>query len=565
MKKLLACFTATLGLAAFIPTYAAPGGADFTIAIIPDTQYYTSNGGNMSMFTAQTDWIVNNRVTENIAYVIHLGDSTDHGDSVSSEWVNAANAMYRLETPVSIPYGIAVGNHDQSPNTGFPLTCTTTYYNQYFGVSRFSGRTYYGGHYSTNNDSHFDLFTAGGMDFIVIYVEYDSQQQDWTNMNNWVDGRLAAYPSRKAIIVTHYLVDNGNPAPFSPQAQAIYNRIKARPNVVLMFGGHIAGNGEGQRRDVYNGKTTQSFLSDYQGRANGGNGLMRLIKISPVNDTISVKTYSPYLGTYETDADSQFTRPFLQHLPKRVCYFETGGKTDRSLFNSGVWKVEGQSDVTNGQAGDIPVPGDYDGDGKTDYAVWRPATGEWIIPGMTTVVYGQSGDIPVPADYDGDGKTDRSVYRPSVGTWFVYGIGSTVYGNSTDIPVPGDYDGDGKSDYAVWRPATGVWYTYGQTAVTYGQSGDIPVPGDYNGDGITDRAVWRPSNGTWYRNGTSTVYGQNGDIPVPGDYNGDGVNDLAVYRPSTFTWYTLGTTVTLGASGEKPLPLPYCIRKFFFP
>ena len=91
----------------------------------------------------------------------------------------------------------------------------------------------------------------------------------------------------------------------------------------------------------------------------------------------------------------------------------------------------------------------------------------------------------MPGDYDGDGKTDIAVYRPSTGYWYVLTSSSTWsnyqwywWGAVDDVPVPGDFDGDGVTDVAVYRPSTGTWYVMDvMTIVGWGETGDVPVLG----------------------------------------------------------------------------------------
>jgi uncharacterized repeat protein (TIGR01451 family) len=156
----------------------------------------------------------------------------------------------------------------------------------------------------------------------------------------------------------------------------------------------------------------------------------------------------------------------------------------------------GDANFANNFASDITtikprsLGADFDSDGKTDFAVWRPSIGEWFVlrssNGQEVMQqFGSQGDIPVPGDYDGDGKTDFAVWRPSTGTWFVLrsSDGQEVvqqFGSQGDIPVPGDYDGDGKTDFAVWRPSIGEWFVLrssnGQEVMQqFGSQGDIPV------------------------------------------------------------------------------------------
>ena len=221
--------------------------------------------------------------------------------------------------------------------------------------------------------------------------------------------------------------------------------------------------------------------------------------------------------------------------------YDGDGMSDPAVFrpSTQTWDVRGKFVVQFGQPGDLPVPGDYNGDGSTDVAVYRPSTGEWLVRNQSTKQLGAPGDIPVPADYDGDGDTDVAVYRLSTRQWLVLDKPAVQFGDPGDVPVPGDYNGDRIWDIAVYRPSTGVWYGRNPSvAVQHGGPGEVPVAADYDGDGRTDIAVYRPTTGLWrVRNQLPVQYGNPGDIPVPRDYDRDGRADIAVYRLATSFWH----------------------------
>ena len=238
-----------------------------------------------------------------------------------------------------------------------------------------------------------------------------------------------------------------------------------------------------------------------------------------------------------------------------------------------------------GAAPVIRTPFDFDGDGKTDLAIFRPGPGEWWWLRSSNgsngaVTFGSGTDIFTPADFTGDGKTDFSTFRPSTGQWFVlrsedFSFYAFPFGGTGDVPMPADFDGDGKADAAVFRPSTATWYisrsSGGTTIQQFGLTTDLPVAADYDGDGKADIAVYRPTgaNGAeWWiaksGGGTfATQFGLSTDKAVAADYTGDGKGDVAFWRPSTGQWYVLRSedltffAFPFGSSTDVPVPGDY--------
>jgi uncharacterized delta-60 repeat protein len=232
------------------------------------------------------------------------------------------------------------------------------------------------------------------------------------------------------------------------------------------------------------------------------------------------------------------------------------------------------------------APFDFDGDNKTDLAIFRPAPGQWWYQrssngGNFAASFGASSDKIVPADYTGDGKADFAFFRPASGQWFIlrsedFSFYAFPFGTSTDTPVPADYDGDGKADAAVFRSSTQTWYinkSSGGTEITaFGAAGDKATPADYDGDGKTDIAIFRPSGASgaewWIRRSLNQSvfalqFGISSDKPVQGDYTGDGRADIAFFRPTNGSWFILRSedfsfySFPFGTSGDAPVAGDY--------
>jgi len=240
------------------------------------------------------------------------------------------------------------------------------------------------------------------------------------------------------------------------------------------------------------------------------------------------------------------------------------GSSDIAVFrpSSGLWAIRSVTRVYFGSSSDIPASGDYNNDGTTNIAVFRGNTGLWAIHGVTRVYFGGISDLSAPGDYNGDGFCDIAVYRESTGLWAVRNVTRCYFGGGEGSPVPGYYQGSRRKDIAIFRPSTGLWAGRGFTRFYFGSAGNQPAAADYDGDGSDQAGIFRSGSGLWAIRGYSRFYfGSDGDLPVPASYSGAGT-EAALFRETTGLWALrelsrvyYGITDDIPVTGRVPQPV----------
>jgi len=302
-----------------VSMFAQAPADEFTIVALPDTQFYSKS--YPEIFLSQTQWIADHVADQNIKIVVGLGDIVDGGGE-ASQWQNATSAYALLKGKV--PTIVAIGNHDYDQNNPSGRTASTHNFNANFGPQYYAGTTWYKGSYPAgSNENFYSIVNINGANYLVLVLEFDARD----SALNWAGQVLANHPDTEAIIVTHSFTyyDNTRMSQCDANSAATFGvakdnngedmwwkMVRKYPNMRLVLSGHVVqGDGTGRRADLgANGNLVNQILADYQSFPLGGGGYLRIMKISPSLNRVSVTTYSPYLDSYKTDPNNQFTVPY---------------------------------------------------------------------------------------------------------------------------------------------------------------------------------------------------------------------------------------------------------------
>ncbi|HEY0707434.1 MAG TPA: metallophosphoesterase, partial [Polyangia bacterium] len=305
------------------PSALRPGfAADSTmLAVLPDTQIYTVDAPGV--FTAQTSWIAANRDKRRIPYVLHLGDIVDQ--NIPLQWERAVQSMQQLDGVV--PYAIVGGNHDYGP--GGTARTRDTLMNQYFPFAQTAALPSFGGAFEVGKlDNTYHYVSVGGRDYIALMLEWGPRDE----VIAWANQIMEQNQDRYGILVTHAYMysdsrryDHRDPSQlWNPHiygtpgtvndGEELWEKLVRRHRFVMVLNGHVLNDGTGYLASVTDrGNICHQMLSNYQFRALGGEGYLRLLEFLADGKTVRVYTYSPLYDSFLTEVDQNFS--FTLDLP----------------------------------------------------------------------------------------------------------------------------------------------------------------------------------------------------------------------------------------------------------
>ena len=295
---------------------------DFTIAVLPDTQFYCDtrlklskqwgHGDLRDYFFEQTRWVKENRERLNILFLLHEGDIVQTDDP--EEWEIAKEAMSILDG--SVPYCMCLGDHDM----GFKKTDTNIYggekavnrntqFNHYFPLEQFSKSQEFGGTFEPNrHDNAWYHFETVTMKFLILSLEFHPRDE----VLNWANEIVSKHPDKRVIVLTHTYMESNQVRTTQEvkikgnHGENIWQKfVKKHKNIFMVLCGHHYGEALLTSSGVH-GNQVHQLLSDYQDLNDGGESWLRYMVFQPEAHRISVYTYNPTLDKFNNSPSSRF-------------------------------------------------------------------------------------------------------------------------------------------------------------------------------------------------------------------------------------------------------------------
>ena len=304
----------------------------FTIAVLPDTQYYCDcrlklsakwgNGDLRRYFFEQTEWVRDNQERLNIAFLVHEGDIVQA--DAPEEWAIAKEAMSVLDGKV--PYCMCLGNHDMgfekadNKYGGNIGVNRTTHFNTYFPREKFAERPEFGGTFDPDrHDNSWYHFEAAGLKFLIVALEYHPRDE----VLDWANRIVAEHPDHRAIVLTHSYL-KGNKTRTTNKLKLKGNNgeqmwqkfVRKHKNMFMVLCGHFSGEAVLTSAGDH-GNQVHQILSDYQEMNNGGESWLRYMVFQPEANKIGIYTYNPALDKFRNGPSSRFDLDYpMTLLPK---------------------------------------------------------------------------------------------------------------------------------------------------------------------------------------------------------------------------------------------------------
>ncbi|ASO18790.1 3',5'-cyclic AMP phosphodiesterase CpdA [Actinoalloteichus hoggarensis] len=265
----------------------------FRIAVMPDTQYlFDEDRSDPKPVREAFRYLVKRRREDDIVFLAHLGDVTEHG---SEHEIDLADRAFR-ELDRKLPYSVLAGNHDVDGGTDDQRGDTP--YLQAFGPHRFRRTsTFLGASPDGYNGAH--VLRAGGRDWLILALDWRVSDAGLS----WARTVLAEHPTLPTILTTHDLASAGadGVARLSDHGSRLWDGlIRGHDQVFLTLSGHYWPSGRTVLRNDA-GNDVHVHIANYQDVYYGGAGLLRLYTFDLARDTIDVETFSPWLRGIDAD------------------------------------------------------------------------------------------------------------------------------------------------------------------------------------------------------------------------------------------------------------------------